>query len=159
MEEEPNAFVRFVKAMIYTLDGPVTLFREKIVEPNQKKYPWYHQKFRRVPSIEECHERDIGCYYEANSQFHRDMLVEQEIVAILRRRYEDCCWTNFEEKTICADLLKTFNEVSTAYFIKYGDLGAKINVLDAFMKQKHRMLWERRNGPVGSGEKENFTVA
>ena len=159
MDEEPNAFVRFVKAMIYTLDAPVIFFREKIVEPNQKKYPWYHQKFRRVPTIDECHERDTACYFEANAQFTRDMYVEQEIVSILRRRYEDCCWTNIEEKAICADLLKTFNEVSTAYFIKYGDLGAKINVLDAFMKQKHRMLWERRNGPVGSGAKDNFTVA
>lgn len=48
--------------------------------------------------------------------------VEQEIVSILRRRYEDCCWTNFEEKAICADLFKTFNEVSTAYFIKCKNL-------------------------------------
>lgn len=32
-----------------------------------------------------------------------------------------------------------------------GDLGYFHNVQRAFMKQKHRMVWERRHGPVGSG--------
>lgn len=27
------------------------------------------------------------------------------------------------------------------------------DVVHAFMKQKHRMIWERRHGPVGSGMK------
>ena len=34
-----------------------------------------------------------------------------------------------------------------------GDLGAYNRVEDAYMKQKHRMIWERRHGPVGSGMK------
>ena len=32
-----------------------------------------------------------------------------------------------------------------------GDLGPPPNVRNAYMKQKHRMIWERRHGPVGSG--------
>lgn len=34
-----------------------------------------------------------------------------------------------------------------------GDLGAIHNVKYAFMKQKHRLLWERRHGKVGCGMK------
>lgn len=34
-----------------------------------------------------------------------------------------------------------------------GDLGAYGDVKDAYMKQKHRMIWERRHGKIGSGMK------
>lgn len=33
-------------------------------------------------------------------------------------------------------------------------MGIYTNVKNAYMKQKHRMIWERRHGPVGSGMKE-----
>lgn len=36
------------------------------------------------------------------------------------------------------------------YFVD-GDLGAFANAKSAYMKQKHRLIWERRHGPVGSG--------
>lgn len=45
---------------------------EKIVEPNRKVYPWYHQKFRRVPTIDECYTDDYVCIYEANVQYQKD---------------------------------------------------------------------------------------
>jgi len=32
-------------------------------------------------------------------------------------------------------------------------MGIGINVKNAYMKQKHRMIWERRHGPVGTGMK------
>ena len=35
-----------------------------------------------------------------------------------------------------------------------GDLGPNPDSVLAFMKQKHRMIWERRHGPVGSGMKD-----
>lgn len=47
-------------------------FIEKIVVPNQQSYPWYHQKFRRVPTIDECYTDDVVCYFEANCQYKRD---------------------------------------------------------------------------------------
>ena len=39
------------------------------------------------------------------------------------------------------------------------DLGPKNNVKDAYFKQKHRMIWERRHGPVGSGMKSQDDAA
>jgi NADH dehydrogenase (ubiquinone) 1 beta subcomplex subunit 10 len=38
-------------------------------------------------------------------------------------------------------------------FLSDGDLGPTNDVLQAYMKQKHRHIWERRHGPVGSGMK------
>ena len=32
-----------------------------------------------------------------------------------------------------------------------GDIGTFDSALTAYMKQKHRLIWERRHGPVGSG--------
>ena len=37
-----------------------------------------------------------------------------------------------------------------------GDLGAYGTVKDAYMKQKHRMIWERRHGAIGTGMKGNI---
>ncbi|KOC67229.1 NADH dehydrogenase [ubiquinone] 1 beta subcomplex subunit 10 [Habropoda laboriosa] len=152
MDRKDNAFVQFMETVLYVLDAPVEFFREKIVTPNQKKYPWYHQKFRRVPTIDECYELDVLCYAEAQSQYQRDKMVEDEILSILRQRYEDCAWYYGEDKdAYCAELYKHYEIASGAWFAKYGDMGAHANVREAFMKQKHRMIWERRHGPVGSG--------
>ena len=35
--------------------------------------------------------------------------------------------------------------------ISDGDLGANAKAKKAYFKQKHRMVWERRYGPVGTG--------
>ncbi|XP_076391152.1 NADH dehydrogenase (ubiquinone) PDSW subunit [Megachile rotundata] len=157
MDPEPNPVGRFLKRVIYILDAPVEYFRENIVLPNQKKYPWYHQKFRRVPTIDECHELDVVCIQEANSQFLRDKMVEDEILSILRNRYEHCCWVHGDDReTMCKDLYKTYEDTANAWFIKYGDLGIKLDARSAFMKQKHRMIWERRHGPVGSGMNNKY---
>ncbi|CAK9833443.1 NADH dehydrogenase [ubiquinone] 1 beta subcomplex subunit 10 [Anthophora retusa] len=152
MDREQNAFYRFMESVFYVLDTPVEYFREKIVKPNQKKYPWYHQNFRRVPTIDECYEQDVVCFQEAQSQFERDKMVDSQIISILRQRYEDCAWYYGEDKDdYCMDLYKIAEDASAAWFAKYGDLGAPGNVITAFMKQKHRMIWERRHGPIGSG--------
>lgn len=157
MDPEPNPVGRFLRKVIYVLDAPIDYFRETIVLSNQKKYPWYHQKFRRVPTIDECHELDVVCIQEANAQFLRDKMVEDEIINILRNRYEHCCWAHGEDrKTVCTDLYKTYEDAANAWFIKYGDLGIKCDARSAFMKQKHRMIWERRHGPVGSGMNNKY---
>lgn len=87
--------------------------------PNQKSYPWYHQKFRRVPTIDQCYTDDPICYYEANAQYRRDRLVDSEVLNILRKRFEDC--TIYEapdhvEK--CKKLLDEYKEAETNWFIK-----------------------------------------
>lgn len=48
------------------------LFIEKVVEPNQQQYPWYHRRFRRVPTIDQCYTDDPVCYFEADMQYRRD---------------------------------------------------------------------------------------
>ena len=63
---------------------------ETIVTPNQQKYAWYHQKFRRVPTIDQCYTDDFVCKFEADQQFKRDRLVDNEVLSILRQRFEDC---------------------------------------------------------------------
>lgn len=35
-----------------------------------------------------------------------------------------------------------------------GDLGYYGTSLTAYMKQKHRMIWERRHGKIGTGRKD-----
>lgn len=45
---------------------------EKIVEPNRQHYPWYHQKYRRVPTIDECYSDDYVCAFESDQQYYRD---------------------------------------------------------------------------------------
>lgn len=46
-----------------------------------------------------------------------------------------------------------FNGLLSKLVLLDGDLGAVGNAKDAYMKQKHRMIWERRHGKIGSGMK------
>jgi len=48
---------------------------ENIVVPNQQQYHWYHRKYRRVPTVDQCYERDDLCIWEADMQFTRDKYV------------------------------------------------------------------------------------
>ncbi|CAL7933401.1 unnamed protein product [Xylocopa violacea] len=134
MDTDVSSFFRFMNKFFYLLDGPVDYIREKVVL-HQQKYPWYHRQFRRVPTIAECSAHDQVCIAEAQMQFHRDRMVDAEILNILRERYEDCAWYYEEDRDDYCD----------------GGLGATIDVEKAFLKQKHRMIWERRHGPVGGG--------
>ncbi|XP_066255337.1 NADH dehydrogenase [ubiquinone] 1 beta subcomplex subunit 10 [Euwallacea similis] len=156
VEREPrNAFESFFRAVGRGIDGPATWVKEKVVEPNQQHYPWYHQKFRRVATIDQCYTDDVVCIHEAEAQYRRDRHVDSEILAILKDRYEDCCvYERPDQKRVCAPLFQAYNEASTNWFIKYGDMGALHDAKTALMKQKHRMIWERRHGPVGTGMKK-----
>ncbi|CAB3364337.1 Hypothetical predicted protein [Cloeon dipterum] len=153
-------FDGFINAAVSIIDSPVTWFRERVVTPNRESYPWYHQKFRRVPTIDECYTDDVICFYEANSQFKRDKAVDSEILAILRIRMEDCNMFHGPDAVAkCKSLVETYKEAEGNWFCKYGDLGFHGNVKDAYMKQKHRMVWERRHGPVGSGMRDAAAAA
>ncbi|XP_059478012.1 NADH dehydrogenase [ubiquinone] 1 beta subcomplex subunit 10 [Neocloeon triangulifer] len=153
-------FDGFINSVISVVDGPVTWFRERVVTPNRESYPWYHQKFRRVPTIDECYTDDRICFYEANEQFKRDKDVENEILTILRVRLEDCTVFNGPDAGVkCKDIFENYKKAETNWFCKYGDLGRHGTVKDAYMKQKHRMVWERRHGPVGSGMRETPAAA
>jgi len=141
-------------------DRPVTWFRESIVEPNRKDYNWYHRSFRRVPTIDECYTDDYVCIYEANDQFIRDRNVDNEILCILRQRMDDCVREEYPDYAPRCLILRDQYELAAAnWFTKYGDLGADFHVKKAYMKQKHRLLWERRHGPVGCGMKDKTDIA
>ncbi|ENN77916.1 NADH dehydrogenase [ubiquinone] 1 beta subcomplex subunit 10 [Dendroctonus ponderosae] len=157
-ESEPrNAFVVVLQALFRAIDGPTTWFREKVVEPNQQQYPWYHQKFRRVPTIDQCYTDDAVCIYEANQQYRRDRKVDTEILTILRSRFEDCVmYESPDHVTKCADINRVYQESITNWFTKYGDMGLYHDAQTALSKQKHRMIWERRYGPVGCGKTRKF---
>ena len=40
--------------------------------PNRPDYVYYHQKFRRVPTVDQCYIDDNVCLFEAQEQFNRD---------------------------------------------------------------------------------------
>jgi len=152
----PGGLKQFNNRLLRFFDAPVTWFRETIVKPNQKDYPWYHQQFRRVRDIDDCFTDEHDCIYEANQQFKRDRQVDTHIINILRYRMDDCVREEYPDHLPrCIQLKEDYEQASANWFAKYGDLGAVYNVKEAFMKQKHRLLWERRHGPVGSGMKKD----
>ncbi len=100
-EDDPNKYAykkgraqsalgAFNSALASTVTGPAKWFREKIIDPNRKDYPWYHYQYKRVPEIDQCYMHDIVCRQEANMQYSRDKMVENNIIHILRRRYALC---------------------------------------------------------------------
>jgi len=150
-----SSLIRFAKWMTEAVDHPVTWFRETIITPGQKTYPWYHEKLPRVPTIDKCYTDDYMCFYEANEQYKRDKKVESEILAILRYRMDDCVREEYPDYEKCFPLKHDYENAAAAWFSKYGDQGPVTDVRVAFMKQKHRLLWERRHGKVGCGMKKS----
>jgi len=166
----------FIRTLNTMVNGPVSWFRSKVVEPARgESYPWYHRQFQRVPGIEECLTEDVVCREEANAQFKRDWLVEQEILSLLRERMNECFF--YEKGTgiahyqvqpkpiidltqgsehVCKPIADTYERAAENYFIKYGEISNYYGRAEgALMKQKHRMMWERRHGPVGTGMKSD----
>ncbi|VDO13415.1 unnamed protein product [Haemonchus placei] len=48
----------------------------------------------------------------------------------------------------CAKVIEDMEENELNFFIKYGELGGEADVRDAYMKQKHRLIWERRHPEI-----------
>lgn len=53
-------------------------FIETVVKPNQKEYNYYHEQFRRVPTVDQCYDDDRLCKWEANQQLIRDKYVQKK---------------------------------------------------------------------------------
>ncbi|XP_065213773.1 NADH dehydrogenase [ubiquinone] 1 beta subcomplex subunit 10 [Planococcus citri] len=137
----------FVQPMIY--------LKKNLITPNQQTYYWYHRKYQRVPTIDQCYDYDALCHFEAERQIIRDMKVDSKILSLLFARFDECVLWEGHEKEKCRPLLDAYRENETNWFIKYGDIGQGPQYArKVFMKQKHRMLWERRHGPVGTGKKQ-----
>ncbi|KAH7943665.1 NADH dehydrogenase [ubiquinone] 1 beta subcomplex subunit 10 [Rhipicephalus sanguineus] len=142
-----NGFEKTVHAVYAMFDAPVTWVREKIILPNRQERPdyvWYHRKYRRVPTIDECYTDDMMCKFEANEQYKRDREVDGKIVHLLGRRRDDCFTYELNDPQKCDAIVEQFREAELNWFIKYGDLSYHTTVVNAFMKQKHRLIAERR---------------
>lgn len=51
--------------------------------------------------------------------------------------------------------MKSYSITNTINFrFTDGDLGFYGTAVASFMKQKHRLIWERRHGKIGSGRKD-----
>ncbi|XP_042720700.1 NADH dehydrogenase [ubiquinone] 1 beta subcomplex subunit 10 [Lagopus leucura] len=142
----PNPVTLIQTAFNYIIDAPVTFVREWIERQQAKnKSYYYHQKFRRVPDLSECLEGDYLCFYEAEAQWRRDRLVDQQIVEIVRERLGACKHregpNHFQN---CAKEAKQLAQVTKAYQDRYGDLGVHGNARTCLMKQKHRMIEEMK---------------
>ncbi|KAL3876053.1 hypothetical protein ACJMK2_033938 [Sinanodonta woodiana] len=138
---------KIAKAVYAIVDTPVTFVREKLIEPNQTKYNYYHRRFRRVPTIDQCDVKDPICRFEAHQQWKRDKMVDNQILKILRKRMTECMfYEGADHKWKCKKVREDYDENANNWFIRYGDLGTNTDVVDAYMKMKHRLIWERRHG-------------
>ncbi|XP_060576372.1 NADH dehydrogenase [ubiquinone] 1 beta subcomplex subunit 10-like [Ruditapes philippinarum] len=135
-----------------TLKKPVKFIREKFVLPFRSKDPpvYYHRRFERVPTIDQCEVDDPLCRYEANIQFIRDKQVDSAIIKILRRRLTECrAYWNEDAELKCQKEHSLFVDNLQNWFVKYGEMGFNVDVVSAYMKQKHRMIWLRRKHESG----------
>lgn len=131
---------------------PAKWIRENIVLPSKgPKYYYYHRKFKRAVPIDECYLNDEACFFEANIEYRRVRLVDKYTLELLRFRRDACHYwqvSKHGEKYFpsddCKDIKETYERESTNYHIKYGDLHYGAGAVHAYMKQKHRMIMERR---------------
>ncbi|KAJ8938978.1 hypothetical protein NQ314_011278 [Rhamnusium bicolor] len=96
----------------------------------------------------------VGAILDAPTTWVRDKLIVKYYQFYVKR-FEDCVMYESPDAEKCTPLYRQYEEAATNWFIKYGDLGAYHNAKTAYMKQKHRLIWERRHGPVGCGVKSN----
>uniref|UniRef100_A0A7E4V377 NADH dehydrogenase [ubiquinone] 1 beta subcomplex subunit 10 n=1 Tax=Panagrellus redivivus TaxID=6233 RepID=A0A7E4V377_PANRE len=131
-------------------DAPVTWFRENVVEPLHDKYkmPYYHRQLSRVPTIDQCGVNDQACFFEANEQYRLDKMVDYHILQILRERTDRCILYNQPSFYKCANVIEDMEEAELNYFIKFGEMSSEADVRDVYMKQKHRLIWERRHPEI-----------
>ncbi|VEL10737.1 unnamed protein product [Protopolystoma xenopodis] len=137
------------------------LCQERVVDKLRTPQVYYHKRYDRVPTIDTCIVKDDKCIFEANEQYNRDRLVDGQVVLILKKLMEGCrIWYQREAEDVarfCSTYTSEYEEAATNYFIKYGDIAGNKDVVTAFMKQKHRLLWERRYGSVGQGKHASGT--
>jgi len=161
-DQVQSPIIKFTRGVAMFVDGPVQWFRDNVVERFRgPKYYYYHQKFRRVPTIDQCYTDDQACIWEASEQYKRDKKVDEQILAILRNRYFNCCFYErnvneyYNQEFLCPKQKKEMQDSEINFFIKYGDLGPFATVVDAFYKQKHRLIFERRRAEKADQQSAN----
>jgi len=142
---------KFLSALI----APGDFIKSKVLPKLRgPEYPYYHRVYRRVKTVDECKADDWACIYEADIQYKRDRVVDKYILSVLRDREQECIfhWTPDHEFK-CAKETRDRIDGERNWEMKHGDLGVNNTALNAFYKQKHRMVFERRHGPIGYGKK------
>lgn len=150
-ERPLNPILKTARAFVDLVRTPAHWVRENVVEANRgPKYYWYHRKFKRALPIDECYFDDEACAFEANVEFQRNRLVDICVLDLLRNRRDNCHFWNLTKKNIiapsenCKELVDIYDREEINFFTKYGDIGYNHTVGQAYMKQKHRMIMERR---------------
>ncbi|XP_033119291.1 NADH dehydrogenase [ubiquinone] 1 beta subcomplex subunit 10-like [Anneissia japonica] len=135
-----------LSAFYYTVDAPVTYARS-FIERQRAKNPiyYYHRRYPRVTEMWDCNEDDIVCMFEAESQYQRDRVVDQEILTLLKKTVGRCyAEQGHSAKIACRSYLDDYEEAADNYYTKYGELGFHGNARRCYSKQQHRMVDERR---------------
>ncbi|WAQ95708.1 NDUBA-like protein [Mya arenaria] len=139
-ETDPINSRLYEKQQFGTLEKFSSLIREKLVLPFRRaeRPVYYHRKFARVPTVDQCRIDDEICKMEAGEQHKRDKMVDMCKVKILRKRLSECNWYWQENK---------FEKCSEQR--DDGEIGRTQDVYENYMKQKHRMIWLRRRHEAG----------
>ncbi|KAL7676697.1 hypothetical protein ACOME3_002945 [Neoechinorhynchus agilis] len=138
-------FIDFTSEWMYV--RPVKWFRANFVERFRGPvYPYYHKRYNRVPTIDKCEIGDAICEIEADIQAKRDKRVDGRILELLNRRVKECQRIYKLDYILkCDKMIESYEIAKTNYFIKYGEIGYPFTAAKCLMKQKHRMIWERRH--------------
>lgn len=78
---------------------------------------------------------------------------------ILQERMDRCVTYNAPYVKPCGPVVEDYEEAELNWFIKYGELGAEKDAIDVYMKQKHRMIWERRNPEIMAERARKLAVS
>ncbi|KAH9365278.1 hypothetical protein HPB48_015844 [Haemaphysalis longicornis] len=89
---------------------------------------WYHRKYRRVPTIDECYSDDLMCKFEANEQYKRDREVDTKIVNLLSQRRDDCMAYEIGSQERCQPIIDQYKEAELNWFIKCEKVAVKRSV-------------------------------
>uniref|UniRef100_A0A8C4NLN4 NADH dehydrogenase [ubiquinone] 1 beta subcomplex subunit 10 n=1 Tax=Eptatretus burgeri TaxID=7764 RepID=A0A8C4NLN4_EPTBU len=103
-----------VKAFYYVVDLPVTTLHG--IERLLNKIYYYHRRVNRVPDITQCIVGDYICQYEAEVQWHRDWLVDKEIVKVVQERLQAChVREGPDSEEMCREDVEKFEKAMKAF--------------------------------------------
>lgn len=133
---------------------PAHWLRENVVEPNRgPKYYWYHKRFKHALPVDECYFDDLACLYEADVEYKRNREVDKATIELLRNRLDACYFWHSNRKggamkimatDECKELEDTWERERENYQTKYGEIHFQHTVVQAYIRQKVRMIAERR---------------
>lgn len=87
-----------------------------------------------MPTIDQCYTDDHVCIFEANQQFRRDKMVENEILSILRQRFEDCVLYESPDHMVkCKGILMAYEKGAENWFTKCKYINVFLKISDVLL--------------------------